>query len=290
MTSLDPAASLATLDRIRRHLVGLNMPRALEVIEHILRRIERGEISALEAIDTLLGEELTLREGRRVRSALKMGRLINIKTLSGFDFSFQPSLDRDRIMALAQLDFVDRHEAVHFLGQPGCGKTHLALALGVEAVKSGRSVYFATLADIVSSLAKAEREGTLRERLRFLCRPQLLIVDEIGYLPVISGGGNLFFQLVNARYERGAMILTSNRGFAEWGDVFGGTVVATALLDRLLHHAVVVQIEGASYRLRRHADLIPDNTRNRPINTSQPQPRRRGRPPKMTSTQTDTDL
>ena len=136
MTSLD-TASPATLDRIRRHLVGLNMPRALEVIEHILRRIERGEISALEAIDTLLGEELTLREGRRVRSALKMGRLITIKTLSGFDFSFQPSLDRDRIMALAQLDFVDRHEAVHFLGQPGCGKTHLALALGVEAVKSG---------------------------------------------------------------------------------------------------------------------------------------------------------
>jgi DNA replication protein DnaC len=289
MTSLD-TASPATLDRIRRHLVGLNMPRALEVIEHILRRIERGEISALEAIDTLLGEELTLREGRRVRSALKMGRLLTIKTLSGFDFSFQPSLDRDRIMALAQLDFVDRHEAVHFLGQPGCGKTHLALALGVEAVKSGRSVYFATLADIVSSLAKAEREGTLRERLRFLCRPQLLIVDEIGYLPVISGGGNLFFQLVNARYERGAMILTSNRGFAEWGDVFGGTVVATALLDRLLHHAVVVQIEGASYRLRRHADLIPDNTRNRPVNTSQPQPRRRGRPPKMTSTQTNTHL
>src|SRR4051812_43401329 len=197
-TSLDTAASPATLDRIRRHLVGLNMPRALEVIEHILRRIERGEISALEAIDTLLGEELTLREGRRVRSALKMGRLINIKTLSGFDFSFQPSLDR--IMALAQLDFVDRHEAVHFLGQPGCGKTHLALALGVEAVKSGRSVYFATLADIVSSLAKAEREGTLRERLRFLCRPQLLIVDEIGYLPVIPGGGNLFFQLVKHRY------------------------------------------------------------------------------------------
>jgi DNA replication protein DnaC len=289
MTSLDPA-SPATLDRIRRHLVGLSMPRALEVLEHILRRIERGEISALEAIDTLLGEELTLREGRRVRSALKMGRLLTIKTLSGFDFAFQPSLDRDRIMALAQLDFVDRHEAVHFLGQPGCGKTHLALALGVEAVKSGRSVYFATLADIVSSLAKAEREGTLRERLRFLCRPQLLIVDEIGYLPVIPGGGNLFFQLVNARYERGAMILTSNRGFAEWGDVFGGTVVATALLDRLLHHAVVVQIEGASYRLRRHADLIPDNARTRPINTSQPQPRRRGRPPKMTSTQTDTDL
>ena len=120
----------------------------------------------------------------------------------------------------------------------------------------------------------------MRERLRFLCRPQLLIVDEIGYLPVIHGGGNLFFQLVNARYERGAMILTSNRGFAEWGEVFGGPVVATALLDRLLHHAIVIQIEGASYRLRQHADLIPDNLRVRPPIPLAASPRRRGRPPK----------
>jgi DNA replication protein DnaC len=274
-------ATPSTLDRIRYHLVGLRMPRALEVLEHTLRQLERGEVSALEAIDALLGEELSLREGRRVKAARKMGRLLNVKTLAGFDFAFQPSLDKNRILALAQLDFIDRHEVVHFLGQPGCGKTHLALALGVEAVKAGRSVYFATLADLVGSLAKAEREGTLRERLRFLCRPQLLIVDEIGYLPVIAGGGNLFFQLVNARYERGAMILTSNRGFAEWGEVFGDTVVATALLDRLLHHAVVVHIEGASYRLRRHADLIQDSARVRPPAPPVPAPRRRGRPPKQ---------
>jgi DNA replication protein DnaC len=150
-------------------------------------------------------------------------------------------------------------------------------------VKAGRSVYFASLADIISALAKAEREGQLRERIRFLCRTSLLIVDEIGYLPVIPGGGNLFFQLVNARYERGAMILTSNRGFAEWGEVFGDPVVATALLDRLLHHAVVVQIEGSSYRLRQHADLMPEHVRSKAIINSpipaQP-PRRRGRPPK----------
>jgi DNA replication protein DnaC len=272
--------SVSTTDRIRRHLVGLKMPRALEILDHTVRQLERGEISPLEAVDALLGEEITLREGRRVRAALKMGRLLNIKTLDGFDFSFQPSLDRNRILTLAQLEFVDRREVVHFLGQPGCGKTHLAVALGVEAVRGGRSVYFTTLADLIASLAKAEREGSLRERLRFLCRPQLLIVDEIGYLPVIPGGGNLFFQLVNARYERGAMILTSNRGFAEWGEVFNDTVVATALLDRLLHHAVVVQIEGASYRLRRHADLIPDTARVRPINPPAPAPKRRGRPPK----------
>ncbi|MFL5337202.1 MAG: IS21-like element helper ATPase IstB [Geminicoccaceae bacterium] len=273
-------AAPATLDRIRCHLVGLRMPRALEVLEHLLRQLERGEISALEAIDSLLDEELSLREGRRVKAALKMGRLLTIKTLAGFDFSFQPSLDRNRILTLAGLDFISRHEVVHFLGQPGCGKTHLAIALAVEAVQAGRSVYFTTLAELIGSLAKAEREGTLRERIRFLCRPQLLVVDEIGYLPVLAGGGNLFFQLVNARYERGAMILTSNRGFAEWGEVFGDTVVATALLDRLLHHAIVVRIEGASYRLRRHADLLPDTNTTRPMASAEPEPRRRGRPPK----------
>jgi len=150
-----------------------------------------------------------------------MARLSAIKTLAGFDFSFQPSLDKNRIMALAELQFIDRSEVIHLIGPPGTGKSHLTLALGVEAVKAGRSVYFATLADIVGALAKAEREGGLREKIRFFCRFAILIVDEIGYLPVTAGGGNLFFQLVNARYEKGAMILTSNRGFAEWGEIFG---------------------------------------------------------------------
>ena len=212
-----------------------------------------------------------------------MGRLATIKTLSGFDFSFQPSLDRDRILTLAQLGFVTRSEVVHFLGPPGTGKSHLAIALGVEAVKAGRSVYFCALADLLGQLARAEREGRLQERIRFFCRPALLIVDEIGYLPVVPGGGNLFFQLVNARYERGAMILTSNRGFAEWGEVFGDPVVATALLDRLLHHAVVVQIEGSSYRLRQHAELMPEHVRSKAViapPTPAPIPKRRGRPPK----------
>jgi DNA replication protein DnaC len=278
------ADGLPVLDRIRRTLVGLKMPRALEMLDHSVRRLERGEASALEVIDTLLAEELTLRESRRIKTALMMARLSIIKTLAGFDFTFQPSLDRDRILTLAELQFIDRNEVVHLLGPPGTGKSHLAVALGIEAVKAGRSVYFTTLADIVGSLAKAEREGLLRERIRWFCRASLLIVDEIGYLPVVQGGGNLFFQLVNARYERGAMILTSNRGFAEWGEVFGDPVVATALLDRLLHHAVVIQIEGSSYRLRQHADLMPEHLRSKAVITppfpTEP-PRRRRRPPKM---------
>ena len=276
---MKPAAQLdAPLERIRQNLVGLRMPRALEALDAVVQQLERGQVSAIEAIDTLLAEEFTLREGRRIKAALQMARLSTIKTLSGFDFSFQPSLDRNRIMALASLDFVDKHEVVHLIGQSGTGKSHLAIALGVEAVRAGRSVYFSPLADIIDSLAKADREGRLRERIRTLCRAQLLIVDEVGYLTLGATAGNLLFQLVNARYERGAMILTSNRGFAEWGQVFGDPVIATALLDRLLHHAVVVHIEGSSYRMRQHADLLPQA--QRPNATFADPPRRRGRPPK----------
>jgi DNA replication protein DnaC len=268
-----------TLESIRKSLVGLRMPRALEMLDATLRRIEQGEINSIEALDLLLLEELTVRESRRIKAALMMARLTTVKTLASFDFAFQPSLDRTRILALAELKFIDRAEAVHLLGPPGTGKSHLATALAVEAVKAGKSVYFATLAEIIATLAKAEREGQLRERIRFLSRAALLVVDEIGYLPVTPGGGNLFFQLVNARYEKGAMILTSNRGFAEWGEVFGDPVVATALLDRLLHHAAVIQIEGSSYRLRQHAELVPEHVRSKALITPPPAPRRRGRPP-----------
>jgi DNA replication protein DnaC len=268
------------LDRITSHLVGLRMPRALEALDHTVQQIERGEITALEAIDNLLGEELTIRESRRITVAMATARLTPPKTLEGFDFTFQPSLDRGRIMALAQLDFIHRAEVVHFLGPPGTGKSHLATALGVAAVKAGKSVYRCSLAEIIENLSKAEREGRLAEKLKFYARVSLMIIDEIGYLPITTGGANLFFQLVNTRYEKGAMILTSNRGFAEWGDLFGDPVVATALLDRLLHHAVVIQIEGASYRLRAHADLIPEHVRaNAPINPP-PAKKRRGRPSK----------
>ncbi len=270
----------ALLDNIRTSLVGLKMPRTLEALDHTVQRLEKGEIGALEAIDDLLGEEFTLCKGRRIGMALMTAKLTPPKTLESFDFTFQPSLDRDRIMALAQIDFITRAKVVHFLGPPGTGKSHLASALGVAAVKAGRSVYRSTLAELIEAMSKAEREGRLADKIRFYARTALLIVDEIGYLPVSTGGANLFFQLVNARYEKGAMILTSNRGFAEWADVFGDPVVATALLDRLLHHAVVVQIEGASYRLRAHADLIPEHIRAKAPIPPPPPPKRRGRPPK----------
>ncbi|WP_331694815.1 IS21-like element helper ATPase IstB [Pandoraea sputorum] len=278
------SVSGSTLERIQRYLVGLRMPRALETLDATLSRFEQGDSSMLDVLETLLAEEFTTRESRRVRMGLRTARLGAIKTLSGYDFSFQPSLERDRIMTLAQLEFVERRNTVHFLGPPGTGKSHLAVALGVEAIRAGKSVYFSSLADIVNSMTKAEREGNLPQRVRFLSRHSLLIVDEIGYLPIGSNGGNLFFQLVNACYERCAMILTSNRSFGEWGEVFGDSVVAAALLDRLLHHAIVIQIEGSSYRLREHADLLPEHLRTRqpsPNAATDDTPRRRpGRPRK----------
>ncbi|MDE3022757.1 MAG: IS21-like element helper ATPase IstB [Pseudomonadota bacterium] len=279
MTS--PILPPSTLEGIHHHLVGLKMPLALEQLDAVLRQLEQGELSALEAIETLLGQELMSRETRRIKMGLTMARLTPIKSLDTYDFSFQPTLDRNRILALAELGFVQRKEVVHFLGPPGTGKSHLAISLGVEAVKAGNSVYFTSLAEVTASLAKAEREGTLMQRVRFLARHGLLIIDEIGYLPLAANGANLFFHLVNACYEHTAMILTSNRGFAEWGEVFGDLVVATALLDRLLHHAIVIQIDGNSYRLKHHAAMLPEGLLHslHPFLTSS-SPGHRGRPAK----------
>ena len=244
--------AIAQRDRLRAKLADLKMPGSLEALDAILSRADGGSLGIGEALEGLLDAQIDLRRRRRLDAATRTARLPCFKTLDDYDFTLQPSVDRGQLASLHELHFLARHENVVFCGPPGVGKTHLAVALAIAAIEVGRSVHFATLLELVDQLRVAQRGGTLRKRMSLLLRPALLVVDEIGYLPVSEDGARLFFQLMNARHETRSTILTTNKGFEEWGAVLGDEVMAGALLDRVLHRCHVVNIKGASYRMRQY--------------------------------------
>jgi len=254
---MSPAVkSVPTLrDRVRAQLADLKLPGALEALDAVLATVDGGHGSAAEAIEQLLGAQITLRNNRRLQAAMRSSRLPAVKTLADFDFSFQPSVKREQLESLHTLGFVERRENVILLGPPGVGKTHLAISLAVAAAEHGRRVYYGTLGDLIASLEEAQQAGRLAQRMKTLVFPSLLVVDEIGYLPISRTGAMLFFQLMSRRYEQASTVLTSNKSFAEWGEIFGDEVMAAALIDRLVHHCHIVNIRGNSYRMRHHADL-----------------------------------
>ncbi|MGW2184281.1 IS21-like element helper ATPase IstB [Streptomyces sp. NPDC001732] len=249
-----------TSTRIRTTAAKLGLPHLAEALNQYVQRADEAKMGYLDLLDLVLSEELAVRDDRRFRNGLRLSKLPHHKTLEDYDFSFQPELDPRKIKDLATLSFVEDKANVALLGPPGVGKTHIAVALAVAACRAGYSIYFTSLDDMVRHLKAAEDQGRLISKLTSYLRPSVLVVDEVGYQPLERAEANLVFQVISKRYEKGSIILTSNKTFGEWGQVFGDEVLATAILDRLLHHCEVVSINGNSYRLKNRLQAIERDT------------------------------
>ncbi len=249
-----------TSTRIRTTAAKLGLPHLAEALNQYIQRADEAKMGYLDLLDLVLSEELAIRDDRRFRNGLRLSKLPHHKTLEDYDFSFQPELDPRKVKDLATLSFVEEKANVALLGPPGVGKTHIAVALAVAACRAGYSIYFTSLDDMVRHLKAAEDQGRLISKLTSYLRPSVLVVDEVGYQPLERAEANLVFQVISKRYEKGSIILTSNKTFGEWGQVFGDEVLATAILDRLLHHCEVVSINGNSYRLKNRLQAIERDT------------------------------
>ena len=243
-------------EQLKADLDYLAWPRAAECFATLAEQAKESDWSHVEYLSKVVAEQAAATQNRRLSARLRYARFPFRRTIEDFDFSFQPSIDRKLVEDLATLRFIEEKRPLVFLGQPGCGKTHLAVALATLAVEAGYRGYFTTADDMVRQLLVARREGNFAHKLRAYTAPTVLVVDDVGLLPIGADGAGVFFNVINARYENGHPTLaTTNRGLPAWGEVFGDAVVASAILDRLMHRAVVFNIKGPSWRMREHQAL-----------------------------------
>ena len=217
--------------------------------------VTNNNITFLEGLNHFLKNEVKYREINRAEANIKVAHFPYLKELKDFDFDYQPSINEEVIKDLSTLRFIEEKKNILFMGSPGVGKTHLATALGIEAAKKRNSVYFISCNDLITNLSNAFKENRLESKIKFYCKYKLLIIDEIGYLPITKDEANMFFQLIAKRYENKPTIITTNQSFSKWGEVFGDTTIAAAIVDRLVHHSVIINIKGKSYRIK---DLVQE--------------------------------
>lgn len=244
------------MDRIRENLLALKMKHTLETLDNYLERAVKDDLNIVEVLDHIFAEESLQKRKRAIETQIQTSGFPMKKELKDFDFSFQPSIDKRQIDELATMRFLENAENIVFLGPPGVGKTHLATALGLAAAGHRRSTYYINCHALIEQLKKAHYENRLPAKLKILGKYKLLVIDEIGYLPMDIEGSNLFFQLITRRYEKTSTIFTSNKTFSQWNEIFADLTIASAILDRVLHHCTVVNIKGESYRLKERKEYM----------------------------------
>lgn len=241
---------MSNYNKLLNNLDDLKLFKIKENIDTYINLINEKQKDIVDSFYELTNLELNFKRERAINSLVKMAGFPYHKTLEDFNFDFQPSINKDKIMDLKNLRFLENKENILFVGSPGVGKTHLATSIGIEAASNRYSTYFISCHDLVTNLKKANYENRLQEKLKNYEKYSLLIIDEVGYLPIDKEGGNLLFQLINKRYEKHSTIITTNITFSKWGELFGDIMIANAILDRLIHHSTIFNITGKSYRIK----------------------------------------